>query len=80
MRNHRVVIGNVVKGDVDPVGHGPQREAKRAPLVRTALSVFNNISNNLRYFYEKPPQNNRKCGSTHTGAGTWPQSQEGCPH
>ena len=24
---------------------------------------FNNISNILRYVYEKPPYNNRKCGT-----------------
>ena len=40
-----------------------QVEAKRgAPFSSHNFSSLSNISNILRYLYEKPPHNNRKCG------------------
>ena len=50
------------------------------PVVSHNFVSFNNISNMLRYLYEKPPHNNRKCGCSQSFVAsgfvfqTWPTS------
>ena len=51
MRNHHIITGDVVEGTV----------CLPAVISHNFIS-FNNISNNLRCLYEKPPYNNRRCG------------------
>ena len=56
MRNCRIITGNVVCSEVKQHGPGPISS-------HNCISYrYNNISNILRYLYEKPPYNNRECG------------------
>ena len=53
MRNHRIITGGVVEGTVC---------LPAPPVISHNFISFNNISNNLRCLYAKPPYNNRRCG------------------
>ena len=71
MRNHRIIIGNVVACCTVALA-GDAKSG--APISSHNFSQFNNISNMLRYLYEKPPHNNRKCGlHVQCGIGWWEQ-------
>ena len=62
-RNHRVIIGHVGILYLTKVAK-LYKSLDRVPIISRNLISFNHISYVLRYVYEKPPHNNRKCGHT----------------